>query len=187
MGRPRSAASRQAVLGAAYGILCEVGLTGFTIEAVSARSGVARTTIYRNWPSKGHLAFESFLDVFAARLEFSASGDARADLRALVRSLARLLGGAEGRLAASVVAEAQRDADVQAQFLTLFSEPLRARSTSVIAAGMASGAFRPDLDVARLLDALVGAAYLRLLFGQALDDAWADALAETLLRGCVAD
>ena len=53
----------------------------------------------------------------------------------------------------------------------------------MIHGGIESGRFRHDLDIPRLLDAAVGAVYLRLLLGLPLDDAWADALASTLLRG----
>lgn len=184
-GRPRSAASERAVLDAAYAILLEDGLRGFSVEAVAARSKVARTTIYRWWPTKGLLAFESFRDAFGAQLVFETTASPQSDLRALVRSLARALSGPAGRLAVSVMAQAQDDPDVQKQFLEQFSLPLRRHSTGVIAAGVAAGAFRQDLDVERLLDAIVGAVYLRLMFGLPIDAAWADALSTTLLSGCL--
>jgi AcrR family transcriptional regulator len=185
-GRPRSAASRQTVLQAAYAILIEEGLVGFSVEAVAARAGVARTTIYRWWPTKGLLAFDSFREAFGAQLVFARTDAPAADLRALVRSLARALAGPAGRLAASVMAQAQSDPEVQKLFLEQFSLPLRRHSAGVLKAGIAAGVFRSDLKVGRLLDALVGAVYLRLMFGLPLDASWADALAETLLGGCMA-
>lgn len=184
-GRPRSAVSRDAVLAAAYEILCDVGLSGFSVDAVASRSGVARTTIYRSWPSKGLLAFDSFLRAMGSQLAFTGGGDPVADFRALVRSLARALSGPAGRLAATVIAEAQADAEVRTQFTTLFSEPLRARSAVLIGEGIRAGVFRPELDVPRLIDAAVGAVYLRLLQGLPIDDRWALALADTLLGGCL--
>ena len=186
-GRPRSAASRRAVLDAAYAILIEDGLRGFSMDAVAARSGVARTTIYRSWPSKGLLAFESFREAFETQLAFKQTASPEGDLRALIVSLACMLNGPAGRLAASVVAEAQSDPAVQKHFLEGFSQPLRLRSTALIQAGIDSGRFRSDLDVPRLLDAAIGAVYLRLLFGQAIDMAWAGSLSRTLLHGCLPD
>ena len=56
IGRPRDEAARAAILRSANAILEEKGIGGFTIEAVAARAGVAKTTIYRWWPSKGALA-----------------------------------------------------------------------------------------------------------------------------------
>ena len=175
------------MLDAAYAILIETGLGGFSVDAVSARSGVARTTIYRSWPTRGLLAMESFREAFEAQLDFSRSSRPDNDLQGLIRSLARALGGPTGRLAASVLAEAQSDQVVQKQFLEDFSEPLRRRSTEVLRAGVEAGRFRQDLEIPRVLDAMVGAVYLRLLFGLLLDEDWADSLYDTLLHGCLSD
>lgn len=184
-GRPRSTASRDAVLQAAYTILIEEGLGRFSVEAVALRAGVARTTIYRWWPTKGLLAFESFRAAFGAQLMFAMTDAPANDVRALIRSLARALGGPAGKLAASVMAQAQEDQGVQRQFLEQFSLPLRTHSAQVIRAGITAGAFRADLDVERVLDGAVGAVYLRLMFGLPLDDAWAEAMSATLLSGCM--
>ena len=184
-GRPRSTAARRAVLDAAYGILVETGLSGFSIEAVASRSGVARTTIYRSWPSKGLLAMESFREAFEAQLDLTSGNSPEDDLRGLIRSLTMALGGSAGRLATSVLAEAQNDESVQQQFLNDFSTPLRVRSTELIEAGIRLGSFREDLDVMSLLDALVGAVYIRLMLGLPLDRDWADNLTATLLHGCL--
>jgi AcrR family transcriptional regulator len=184
-GRPRSTAARRAVLDAAYGILVETGLSGFSVEAVASRSGVARTTIYRAWPTKGLLAMESFREAFEAQLDLASTNSPEDDLRGLVCSLTMALGGPAGRLAASVLAEAQSDKLVQQQFLNDFSTPLRVRSTKLIKVGIMIGRFRDNLDIVSLLDALVGAVYIRLMLGVPLDRDWADNLAATLLHGCL--
>src|ERR1051326_8266077 len=58
-GRPRSAQADQAILSAALEELAEVGFEALSIEAVAARAGVGKTTIYRRWPSKMELALEA--------------------------------------------------------------------------------------------------------------------------------
>lgn len=184
-GRPRSEAARRAVLDAAYAILLETGLASFSIENVALRSGISRPTIYRWWPAKGPLAIESFLDAFKPQLAYRRSGDAAADLHALVASLARALAGPAGRVAASVMAQAQGDPETRLMFVQQFSEPLRQESTILLRGGLEQGQFRSDLDIARLLDAAVGAIYMRLLLGQSLDPAWARDLTDTLLKGCL--
>ncbi len=185
-GRPRSEASRRAVLDAAYAILVETGLGRFSTDAVALRSGVARTTIYRWWPSKGLLAIESFLEAFRPQLSCVRTGDAAADFRVLTGSLARALAGPAGRVAASVIAQAQSEPAIRQTFLEAFSEPLRRESARLLTRGIERGEFRADLDVPLVLDAAVGAIYLRLLFGQPLDAAWSNALSDTVLRGCLA-
>lgn len=184
-GRPRSEAARRAVLDAAYTILLETGLGSFSIESVALRSGISRPTIYRWWPAKGLLAIESFLDAFKPQLAYRRSGDAAADLHALVASLSHALAGPAGRVAASVMAQAQGDPETRLVFLQRFSEPLRLESTILLHGGLEQGQFRSDLDIARLLDAAVGAIYMRLLLGQSLDPAWARDLTDTLLKGCL--
>jgi AcrR family transcriptional regulator len=184
-GRPRSEAVRRAVLDAAYAILTETDLASFSIENVALRSGVSRPTIYRRWPTKGLLAIDSFLEAFRPQLAYQRSDDAAADLHTLVASLARALSGSAGRVAASVMAQAQSDPETRLVFLQHFSEPLRNESSNVLCGGVEQGQFRPDLDISRLLDAAVGAIYLRLLLGQSLDPAWAHDLTDTLLKGCL--
>ena len=183
-GRPRSEAARCAVLDAAYAILAETGLGGFSTEAVAARSGVARTTIYRWWPSKGLLAIDSFLAAFKAQLVYAESGDSVEDFRKLLDSLVRALSGPAGLIAASVVAEAQTDPETRRAFQERFSTPLRSASSRLLDRGIKKGQLRDDLDVAVVLDATVGAVYLRLLLGQRLDAAWSHSLFETVLLGC---
>src|SRR5271154_5637048 len=90
-GRPRCDATRKAVLRAAFDLLAEGGLSRFTIEGVAAQSGVARTTIYRWWPTKGALAMEGFLEAITADLAQPASDSVVADLQGLLRTFARLL------------------------------------------------------------------------------------------------
>jgi AcrR family transcriptional regulator len=44
------------ILDAALTLMAEVGYEAATIDAVAARSGVARATVYRRWPTKTDLA-----------------------------------------------------------------------------------------------------------------------------------
>ena len=46
-GRPRSEKARDAILGAAAELLLEEGLDAVSMDAVAARAGVSKATIYR--------------------------------------------------------------------------------------------------------------------------------------------
>ena len=151
---------------------------------MARRAGTARTTIYRWWPSRPVLAIESFREKFQPQIVVPRSGDAEADFRTLIASLTGALAGPAGSVAASVVAHAQSDKETQQLFREQFSEPLRRESARLLQAGIAQGQFREDLEVARVIDAFVGAVYLRLLLGSPLSPSWADALCDTLLAGC---
>lgn len=52
MARPRSEEAREAALGATVDLVLEVGVDGVTFEEVAARSGVAKSTLYRHFGTK---------------------------------------------------------------------------------------------------------------------------------------
>src|ERR1043165_4470484 len=59
-GRPRSERAARAIIDATLDLLAEEGgVTGVSIEAVAARAGVGKTTIYRRWPNKEALIIDA--------------------------------------------------------------------------------------------------------------------------------
>jgi len=56
---PRVARSRQKVLAAAVDLVRDRGVADLTVEAVITQSGVARSTIYRHWPTRADLVQET--------------------------------------------------------------------------------------------------------------------------------
>ncbi len=64
------------VLEAALSLLIERGYGELTIEAVAAESGVAKSTIYRHWPSRVELVNDAFLELKPA-LPVPPEGDVR--------------------------------------------------------------------------------------------------------------
>src|SRR6478735_1047887 len=54
-GRPRDASIDARVLDATRSLLVEVGFSATTIQAISGRSGVPASGIYRRWPSRVQL------------------------------------------------------------------------------------------------------------------------------------
>src|ERR1700742_4798728 len=54
-GRPRSEQAEQAIIEATLDLFAEEGFDGVCVEAVAARAGVGKATIYRRWPNKEEL------------------------------------------------------------------------------------------------------------------------------------
>jgi len=81
----RSLRVHDAVLHAARELLAEGGLAAATVDAISARSGVSKTTIYRHWPSRAAVAAEAFGRIMADALPLPDTGSAVGDLTAQVR------------------------------------------------------------------------------------------------------
>ena len=55
-GRPRDGAVDQRVLAVAWDLLLAGGYAGLNVDEVAERAAVAKTTLYRRWPTKDHLA-----------------------------------------------------------------------------------------------------------------------------------
>jgi AcrR family transcriptional regulator len=183
-GRKRDEATRHAILRAAYETLEAEGYGGFTIEAVAARSGAAKTTIYRWWPSKGALAIESFLDLYQREAPFPQTRSASEDLKANLRLMAKIWGGRYGCIIAGIIAAGQSDAATIELYNERLVKPRREEGRRLLQRGIANGEFRPDIDIEAALDALYGAFYGRLLaWLEPLDPAWAERLCATVLRG----
>lgn len=56
---PRAARSREKMLRAATDLLVESGSRAVTVDAVAERSGVAKSTLYRHWPSRDEMLIEA--------------------------------------------------------------------------------------------------------------------------------
>jgi len=54
-GRPRRAGADEEILGVALEMLREKGYRALNVDEVAERAGVAKTTVYRRWPTKAAL------------------------------------------------------------------------------------------------------------------------------------
>jgi AcrR family transcriptional regulator len=189
-GRPRSDSSRQAILRAAYELLAEGGMRAFTIEGVAARSGTAKTTIYRWWSSRGLLATEALLSHMeqATPVESASNEPALAELRRYMLGLGELLSGKTGRVAAALIAEAQCCSETAEAVMTKVIQHRRQIGSAILERGIAAGELRADIDIEAALDALFGPFYARLMLHRfPLEPGWVERLAETVLRGIAAE
>src|SRR5829696_6088465 len=84
----RNEHSRQAILTATADLLGEVGYTKLAVEAIAARAGVGKQTIYRWWPDKGAVVLDAYLNLVQADegITFPESDNIEADLRLVLRS-----------------------------------------------------------------------------------------------------
>jgi AcrR family transcriptional regulator len=76
---PRPERTRKVVLEAAIALVLERGYGGCTVEAIVERTGVARTTIYRHWPSRTELLADA-LSAKAEQVQLPDTGTLRGDL-----------------------------------------------------------------------------------------------------------
>jgi AcrR family transcriptional regulator len=161
-GRPRSLKTQEAVFDAARALVEEGGYPAATIEAIAARSGVAKTTIYRRWPSRGAL----FVDLMAQITERDLPPLSGSDpLRALHNELCTAAGNADrvpGRVLTSLLWEAQHDPEVRKALLERVLLPRRESRLRAIRQAQEMGALRRDLPPNVAVDLLWGPLFYRM-------------------------
>jgi AcrR family transcriptional regulator len=162
-GRPRSAEAQRAVLAAARELFEEGGYSAATIEAVSARSGVAKTTIYRRWPNRASLLVEVLAEVHAAAVPLPAGGEPVRALVSELRDAAGALNGLTGRLLSTLLGEAQHDPEVGAELLDGLFRPRRAATARVIRRAQEKGTIRSDIPPDIAADLFFGPLFYRML------------------------
>jgi AcrR family transcriptional regulator len=147
-GRPRRAGADEEILDVARQLLRENGYRDLNIDTVAERAGVAKTTLYRRWPSKGALVAAAMEPLASA-----AGGDVLSLLRETCTLLNLLLGFDKGGV---------DDTEV----LRAVLEPQRRRLQALIV-----------VDSELLADILLGALVTRFLVTrEPLDDAFARAV-----------
>jgi AcrR family transcriptional regulator len=162
-GRPRSAKAEDAILQAALEILDQLGYGAFSIEAVAARAGVGRPTIYRRWASKLELAVEVVVRL-APPLQVNHSDDPLADLRHLVSTLLPdLTSSATGRAIIALASDPEVHGELAQRLDERYLQPRRAVLAELLQRATDAGQIRPDVDPQMLIDLILGAASYRWL------------------------
>jgi AcrR family transcriptional regulator len=184
---PRVERSRQAILDATLQLLAQDGDVGsLTVEAVAARSGVAKTTIYRRWRDKWELALDAVMIDMLPRLDEPVDvGDTRKELLTFINSVVKMLATPPyGQAMQALVSQIATDPDLARVYREQVVEPRHAELTPVIKRGIARGDLRPDTDVRLIHELLVGPIFYRLLFsGAPLDRNLGRRIVDAILAG----
>ena len=90
-GRPRSAESTTAILDAGLALWMERGYHAVSIDAVAARAGVSKPTIYRRWPNRQQLLV-AVSQRFVPPGEIGDLGSFHDEVAAFLRNRAELYG-----------------------------------------------------------------------------------------------
>lgn len=175
------------MLDATVELLEQVGYRNLTIEGVAKRAGVGKQTIYRWWHgSKPALVLEAFTQASDERVEPPDTGDVRRDLLAILEPVFHLQADLRTGTALAnktLMAEAQLDPAFHPSYVDLHRHwwgPMRA----AVERGVERGEIRGGTDAGLVVDALLGAAWYRLLLEHApLDTHTAAGLVDMILDG----
>jgi AcrR family transcriptional regulator len=168
---------------AALELLAANGFRGLTIEAVAGRSGVARTTIYRWWPSKEALLLEA-LFTLRQQAPVPDTGTIRDDAVAHLQGHIKAFNDSRtAPILADALAEALRSPDLGHALrggLAVQREPFR----HVLERAVEGGELPADLDHELAIDLLIGPIVNRaLVSGGPLEPALAERVVDVVLEG----
>src|SRR5436190_20556797 len=162
----RQTKTRDRVLSAAGEILRRDGYSRLTMERVAAESGVAKTTVYRRWPSKAALCMDLYLEVADRELRDPSTGNVSSDLKQIANTVIRLqTRTVAGPAFIGLIAEAQVNPATRAAFLAEFADRRREVTRRVLRRAIERGELGARTDVDLVIDALGGAVTFRLLQG----------------------
>lgn len=151
---PRILKTRSVVLSAAVELLAEFGFERITVDRISERSGVARSTIYRHWPEPKDLLVEAF-EIALPPVKMPDTGDIRADLVKYCVALANLLNRPiQGAIVGSLIHSAERDPKF-AQAHARYTAARRARVRELLENAVSRGALPNDIEYDHVITTLV--------------------------------
>jgi len=180
VGRPRSERADTAITEAVLAMLAQgTALEALSIEAVAARAGVGKATIYRRWSGKEEL----IADVVAGLKRQPPTlpgGSVREDLVTLLCSIGTVTDGRAERILSCLIPQLQLDPELNRRYQELV-EPRRELTRSVLRRGMASGELRADLNVDVAVAVLCAPLVLQLLLR------WQPGLEEQDLPAAIVD
>lgn len=174
--------SRTTVLGVTAELLFERGFAGVSVDEIVRRSGVAKTTIYRHWPTRADLLRDA-CSTIGTPLDVPDTGSFEADVTALITNFVHLLRTAKWTsVLPSVIDAAERDPDIAAMYSRLqegYSAPLQ----TVIERAVQKGELSKTTDAALLIAAVIGPLFYRRWFSrEPLTDAFAKQIVRRVIR-----
>jgi AcrR family transcriptional regulator len=95
-GRPRDPSRDGVIRKAILRLLADVGYGALTMDAVAARAGVGKATIYRRWRTKEDLVVDTIAGLEQKVIDSPDTGTVEGDLRSLMHTLVAIINGPLG-------------------------------------------------------------------------------------------
>ncbi|NED94804.1 TetR/AcrR family transcriptional regulator [Phytoactinopolyspora alkaliphila] len=187
--RPRrNEKSRQAILTAALQLAGEVGYTKLSIEAIAARAGVGKQTIYRWWPSKAAVLFDAVLALStndAGETTLPDTGDLEADLRTVLHATVRELNDpGYDRSMRSLTVALLEDEGLAAEYRRNLAQRMHEVKKDRLRSAQLAGHVAEDVDLDAAVEMIFGPLMNRWLTRSGpITPEYADTILTTALNG----
>ena len=160
--RGRGASRVAAIVEATLQLLSEVGYDALTIDAVAARAGSSKTTIYRRWPDKSALVCAALIAASQRHPDLpSGAKSLRDDLLALIDVMAKLAAIEDPGAFASLLAAAQKVPAIAEAVRVTALEPRRRDCRDVIQRAIGRGELRDPRLATTLFELAIGQIMVR--------------------------
>jgi len=170
-GRPRSAQSHQAILQAALELLAEVGFAAMSMDAIAARAGVGKTTIYRRYASKEELVADA-IESIREEIVIPDTGNLQSDIDTLIQNAAQITLNPIGRqTVAMIISSASSNPQFAQIYWTKYLQPRRKAFAVVLERAKAREEIQADLDSDLIFDTMSGIMLYALIF-QPPSESW---------------
>ncbi len=170
-GRPRSVRSHQAMLQATLELLAEVGFDAMSIDAIAARAGVGKTTIYRRYASKAELVADAIESV-REEIMIPDTGNLQSDIDAIIQNAEQITLSPLGRqTVAMIISSASSNAQFAQIYWTKYLQPRQQTFAVVLERAKARNEIPTDLDSDLVFDTMSGIMLYALIF-QPTSEAW---------------
>ncbi|MDS3861401.1 TetR/AcrR family transcriptional regulator [Thermosynechococcaceae cyanobacterium BACA0444] len=172
-GRPRSAESHQAILKATTELLGEVGFDAIRIDAIAARAGVGKTTIYRRYRTKEELVADA-IESFRQDIVIPDTGYFWSDLDQLIENAAQITLNPLGRqTAAMIISSASSNSQFAKIYWSKYMKPRREAFAVVLDRAKARDEVQPDLDSGLIFDIMSSIMLYALIF-EPTSESWTE-------------
>ncbi|CAM5274144.1 TetR/AcrR family transcriptional regulator [Streptomyces atroolivaceus] len=184
----RKERSRQAILSAARALVMEEAYEKVTVEAIAARAGVGKQTIYRRWPSKSAIVFAALLalseDADGQSVTLPDTGDLATDLKLVMRATAHEFSDPPfDKLIRALNTEIANDPALAAEYREKLAQPLDEAKKTRLRSAQRAGQLDPEADLDLVLEVLYAPLFQRWLHRSGpLTPAYADSLVDVTLR-----
>lgn len=146
-GRPRSEQAEQAIIEATLDLFAEQGFEGVCVEAVAARAGVGKATIYRRWPNKEELLLAA-LGSMKSPFPEPEGASVRDDLVAMLTVMCEdKADPRKARRYALLLGEGGKYPRLMARYKETVVKPRHDAIRALIRRGIETGELRADVDV----------------------------------------
>ena len=167
----RSARVREAILEATVTELTQAGYAALSVEAIAARAGVNKTTVYRRWADLDDLLVDALTGWSVQAVPVPDTGSIEGDLLALGRDLAGLLNDGVGRQVAAMVLTAGLRSGPLGEATRRYFDHQAARAAPVVDRAIDRYELPAECDATQLLSTFRAPLFYRLVTtGDAIDD-----------------